>query len=333
MPASGERSFCDIARRHSLFPSHFPGSSSGRDLAQRRHMSRPLRLHAPGILHHVFARGDNKGSIFADDTDCETFLDLLATTATRFDVHCVAYCLLGNHYHLLLVPHAHPLSPMMQQLNSTYCQRFNRRHGRVGHVLQGRFGCRIVDDGGYARAVLRYIALNPVSAGLVAAPDEWQWSSCRAVLGHEAPGFLSLDYVWAAFGSREPDIARARFAEFLRAGLQETFTASLLHGSDRLAARLAPDLEPHQSTGEFVYAHRFSARLSLGALLEGCTDRQSLERIAHTAFYQHGYTLAELGRALNRDPSTVCRWIQRAAAGQDSHPVSFEGFTHARNKI
>jgi putative transposase len=76
------------------------------------------------------------------------------------------YCLLRNHYHLLLVPHEHPVSRLMQQLNATYCQRFNRRHGRVGHVLQGRFGSRLVQDGAYARTAVRYLALNPVAAAI-----------------------------------------------------------------------------------------------------------------------------------------------------------------------
>src|SRR4029453_19376436 len=126
-------------------------------------MSRPLRLHVPGLLHHVFARGNEKACIYADDQDYESFLDLLARTLPRFDVRCVAYCLVWNHYHLLPVPNEHPISRLLQQLNSAYCQRFNRRHHRVGHVLQGRYGCRLVEDGGYARTVLRYLALNPVA--------------------------------------------------------------------------------------------------------------------------------------------------------------------------
>ena len=113
-------------------------------------MSRPLRLHVPGLLHHVFARGNEKACIYADDQDYESFLELLARTLPRFDVRCVAYCLVWNHYHLLLVPNEHPISRLLQQLNSAYCQRFNRRHHRVGHVLQGRYGCRIVEDGAYA---------------------------------------------------------------------------------------------------------------------------------------------------------------------------------------
>ena len=280
-------------------------------------MSRPLRLHAPGLLYHIVARGNDKGCIFPGNADCETFLELLATTLARFGVSCAAYCLLWNHYHLLLVPREHPVSRLMQQLNSTYCQGFNRRHNHVGHVLQGRFGSRIIEDGAYARTALRYIALNPVAAGRAKCPEEWRWSSYRSAIGLEdAPEFLSLGHVWSAFGTSDGAVGRARFADFVLAGLQEEFVNPLLHGSDRLAARLAPELEPHRANRDFVYPYRFAARLSLTTLLEGCIDRVDLEDAAHAAFYRHGYTLAELGSALSRDPSTVCRWIQQAAARQ-----------------
>lgn len=278
-------------------------------------MSRPLRVHEPGILLHVFARGNDRACIFIDDQDRQTFLDVLSTTLERFGVECVMYCLLGNHYHLLVVPHEETVSRLMQQLNSTYCQNFNRRHGRVGHVLQGRFGSRLVQDGEYARTALRYLALNPVAAGLASAPDEWPWSSYRAVLGLDvAPEFLALQYVWSAFGTSDPDVGRARLAEFVRAAVRDDFPNPLLHGADSLARRIAPRIEPHQSNRDFAYPYRFATRLTLGALLEGCLDRVSLEDAAHTAFYRHGYTLAAIAGAVSRDPSTVCRWIQRAAA-------------------
>jgi REP element-mobilizing transposase RayT len=278
-------------------------------------MSRPLRVHVPGVLLHVFARGNNKARIFIDDQDYRSFLKGLGTAVDRFGAECVAYSLLDNHYHLLVVPHAHSVSRLMQHLNSRYCRNFNRRHGRVGHVLQGRFGSKLVQDGDYARTVLRYLALNPVVAGLVASPDHYQWSSYRALLGQDpAPSVLSLQHVWRAFGTSDPDTGRARFAEFVRAGVDDPFPDPFMHGDHRLARQLEARLEPHQSNRDYIYGHRFAARLKLDALLEGCVDRVSLENAAHAAFHRHGYTLAAIGGAVSRDPSTVCRWIQRAAA-------------------
>lgn len=297
-------------------------------------MSRPLRIHVPDLPHHVFARGDDKRPIFADDEDYAAFLHILSATAPRFDIQCAAYCLLPNHYHLLLVPRRHPVSRLMQQVNSTYCQRFNRRHEHVGHVLQGRFGCRIVEGGEYARTVLRYIALNPVAAGLARAPEDWRWSSYRAVLGDEPSALVTAEHVWAAFRTSDPDVGRARFRDFIDARLEAATSDHLLDGSDRLRTRMAPSLEPYFANPDFVYAHRCAARPSLGALLEGCEHERRAEDAAHTAFHRHGYTLAEIGRALGRDASTVCRWIQRAAARQtavDAVPPGED--TDARNKI
>ena len=299
-------------------------------------MSRPLRLHAPGLLHHVFARGNEKGCIFADEEDYASFLELLADAVSRFGVRCAAYCLLGNHYHLLLIPNAHHVSRLLQQLNSTYCQRFNRRHHRVGHLLQGRFGCRIVEDGVYARTVLRYLALNPIAAGLAARPEEWAWSSYRLALGFERqPDFLSTEDVWRAFGTSDCATGRARLADFVAAGLQDEFSNTLLHGSTRLAEQLAAQLKARQATREFAYAARFAARPSLGSLLEGCVDRRALEDAAHTAFNEHAYTLAEIAAVVSRDPSVVSRWIRQSKLRQavQGGGMSSTGDNPTRNKI
>jgi REP element-mobilizing transposase RayT len=276
-------------------------------------MSRPLRLHAPGLLHHVFARGNEKACIFLDADDYANFLETLTKALDRFVVHCAAYCLLSNHYHLLLVPNEHSISRLLQQLNSAYCQRFNRRHDRVGHVLQGRFGSRIVEDRYYARTVLRYLALNPVAAGIVRKPEEWGWSSYRYAVGlEEVPAFLSLQYSWAAFETSDCRVGRARLTDFVAAGIEDPFVNPLLHGSPAFAERLAPQLERHQATRDYVYAARFAARPSLGSLFDGCFGRRALEDAAYEAFQKHGYTLADIGAVVGRDPSVVNRWIGHA---------------------
>lgn len=298
-------------------------------------MSRPLRLHVPGLLHHIFARGNDRARIFADDEDYDAFLELLAKALARFAVRCAAYCLMDNHYHLLLVPTAHALSRPLQQLNSSYCQRFNRRHGRVGHVLQGRFGCRIVEDGTYARTVLRYLALNPVAAGCVAAPEEWKWSSYRAALGlSPAPEFLSLADVWDTFATSENVVGRERLAECVRAGVEEVFENPLLHGSAVVAERVALLLSPHQATRDYPASYRFAARPTLGSLFEGrMGDRLRLQDAAFEAFYHHAYTLAEIGAVLSRHPSVVCRWIRRAEVRRGPVAVPSAEDELAKNKI
>jgi hypothetical protein len=186
-------------------------------------------------------------------------------------------------------------------------------------VLQGRFGSRLVEDGAYARAVLRYIALNPVSAGRVDRPECWPWSSYRFVAGQgDPPDFLSLEQVWAAFGTADPATGRARFAHFVSGGLQETLDDPLFHGSSRLAAQLAPELAPHQPTRDFIYPQRFAARPLLTDLVDGLTRASALEDAARAAFDDHGYTLTEIGTTVGREPSTVWRWVRRARARRAS---------------
>lgn len=135
-------------------------------------MARPLRIEFPGGLYHVTARGNGRQSIFDDDTDCARFLKVLTSVVSRYNVICHAYCLMGNHYHLLLETPEGNLSRAMRQLNGVYSQAFNRRHQRPGHVFQGRFHAQVVDKDDYLRTVCRYIVLNPVRAGLVAHPGQ-----------------------------------------------------------------------------------------------------------------------------------------------------------------
>lgn len=296
-------------------------------------MARPLRLHVPGMLYHVMSRGNDKQCIFRDETDYRCHLDLLGKALARFGARCAAYALMWNHYHLLLRAGAHPISRVMHQVNSEYCRQFNRRHDRVGHVLQGRFKATIVEDGASARRVLRYLALNPVVAGYVANPEDYVWSSYRAAMGLAEPAdSLALDEVWAAFGTPHPRVGRERLAEFVRAGLQEDCPDTLLVGSERLKRRIAPRLEPFHFEREHAYAERHAARPSLGTLFEGCVRQADLDAAACRAFVDHAFTLGEIGALVSRHPSVVCRWIRRARTVRRLSVTSPEDIL-AKNKI
>src|SRR5688572_19335291 len=179
-------------------------------------MARPLRLHVPGMVYHVMSRGNGRQVIFTDDRDYERYLELLERSARRFGIRCVAYCLLGNHVHLVLQAGDIPISRMMQQLNSTFAQWFNRRHDRVGHVFQGRFKALLVETPRYLLRLLRYIALNPVAAGVTGTPDEWRWSSYRATIGLEAcPAFLAVECVWVELDAPCESDGQNRFADYV----------------------------------------------------------------------------------------------------------------------
>ncbi len=136
-------------------------------------MARALRIEYPGALYHVTSRGDRREAIFGDDDDRERFLELLGQAMDRFDATVMAYCLMGNHYHLVLHTRQANLSRLMRHINAVYSQALNWRHGRVGHVFQGRFKAIIVDREDYLLALCRYVEVNPVRASMVEEAGCW----------------------------------------------------------------------------------------------------------------------------------------------------------------
>lgn len=262
--------------------------------------------------YHIVSRGNNKECIFRDDGDYVRFLKILRSGLERFGIQCISYCLIWNHFHLLVIPQQHTVSRLMQQVNGDYCRGWNRKHGRVGHVLQGRFGSSIVDNDAYLVAALRYIALNPVAAGLVARPENWQWSSYRAIAGLEpCPSFLALDPVWAALNCADAAAGRLAYITSVSGGLAgEELDDALLFGGERLARQVAPLLVPHQANIDFTIAHRFATRPTLETLLRPARNRAELKLAAAEAFQKHAYTLAEIAAFLKLNPTTICRWVR-----------------------
>jgi REP element-mobilizing transposase RayT len=170
-------------------------------------MARPLRIEFPGAIYHVIARGNARATIFSDDHDRRLFLSELVKTAERLDWWLWAYCLMGNHYHLVLETVQPTLARGMRDVNGNYSQAFNRRHDRVGHVFQGRYRSIVLDKEGYLPQVIRYVLMNPVRAGLVDRPDDWYWSSFLPTTGTaDVPPRLAVSRVLALF---DPDTERA----------------------------------------------------------------------------------------------------------------------------
>ena len=168
-------------------------------------MARPLRIEFPGALYHLTSRGNARSDIFVDDLDRQKFLDILSSVVYKHRWICHGYCLMGNHYHLLIETPEGNLCRGMRQLNGVYTQAFNRRHGRVGHLLQGRYKSILVEKESYLLELCRYIVLNPVKAEMVNAPEDWAWSSYRATAGlTTAPEFLNTSWVLGQFADHIP---------------------------------------------------------------------------------------------------------------------------------
>jgi putative transposase len=178
-------------------------------------VARKPRDEFPGQVVHVFARGVRKQAIYVDDVDRHSYVLLLGQVVMRQGWRCLAFCLMSNHVHLLVETPEPNLASGMHRLHGLHAQAFNKRHGHHGHVFEGRYGAVAVRTDGQLQAVARYIALNPVEAGLCAEACEWRWGSHAAVVGGTAPRWLDVARLLAYFGADggEP---RRRYKELVR---------------------------------------------------------------------------------------------------------------------
>jgi putative transposase len=178
-------------------------------------MARPLRIEYPGAFYHVTARGNEQKDIFKSQRDREKFLCYLEMATERYGAVIHAYCLMNNHYHLLLETPLGNLSQIMKHINSAYTTYFNVKRKRAGHLLQGRYKAIIVDADEYATELSRYIHLNPVRVGSVEKPEDYRWSSCASYTGDAtAPAWLKTDFILSCFGSREA-AAQKKYRQFV----------------------------------------------------------------------------------------------------------------------
>ena len=181
-------------------------------------MARALRVRYPGAVFHVTARGRERARLFRDDTDREKFVALLGATARDEGWVVHAWCLMGNHYHLLVETPLGDLSRGMHSINARYSQWFNGRHGRRGRVLEGRFKAAPVQKQRYLLELVRYVVLHPVRAGLAARVGDWRWSSYPATAGRQRPpDWLQVDWTLEQFARRRA-AARKAYRRFVAEG-------------------------------------------------------------------------------------------------------------------
>jgi REP-associated tyrosine transposase len=197
-------------------PEESPWNVVLRAAAYAGQVPRPPRLQVPGGVYHVGTRGVRREEIYRSTGDYELFKNIVGHVVERFEWRCHTYCLMPNHYHLLIETPASNLSAGMQRLNGTYAQWFNHLHGFTGHVFERRFFSRLVESSYDLLELARYIALNPVRAGLCEDVAGWSWGSYRALVG-EAPRatFLTTEWLLSQFG-REVRHAHEAFRTFVR---------------------------------------------------------------------------------------------------------------------
>jgi putative transposase len=279
-------------------------------------MARPLRIEYDGALYHVTSRGNERKAIFRDDTDSELFLTTLFRVTERFRWLCHAYCLMNNHYHLMIETPDGNLSKGMRQLNGVYTQAFNRRHHRVGHLFQGRFKGILVQKESHFLEVCRYVVLNPVRAKAVKHPREWAWSSYRATGGLTAsPQCLTVEEILSHFGQRRGS-AQEKYRSYVTEGVNgatiwENLEAQSLLGLEGFADALRGHVTSRQNLREIPKGQRLIDRPSLEKLFEGRGKKKTARnRTIRDAVDQHGYSQIEVARYLRLHYSTVSRLIK-----------------------
>jgi putative transposase len=182
-------------------------------------MARPIRIEYAGALYHVTSRGDRREDIFLDDNDRLIWLAIFADVCSRFNWRCHTWCLMDNHYHIVVETIEGNLAKGMRHLNGVYTQKSNRRHQRVGHVFQGRYKAILVQKNCYLLELSRYVVLNPVRAQMVNDVSDWQWSSFHAMLDFAAcPEWLETDWLLSQFGDSR-QLAVKSYINFVRAGV------------------------------------------------------------------------------------------------------------------
>jgi len=272
-------------------------------------MARPLRLEFEGALYHITSRGNARESIFLDNGDRARFLEILGDVVDRFGWICHAYCLMTNHYHLLIETPDADLSRGMHLLNGVYTQWFNHRYDRVGHLFQGRFKAILVEKDTHLLELVRYVVLNPIRAKTVRNVRDWPWSSYRATAGQaEAPGFLTIGWILSQF-DLDPERAVRAYRRFVQQGrgvhVWDELRAGSLLGTDGFVDQLRPLLKEKPVDPEYRKRERFAARPSLEVLFGDVTDKATRNERIYQAVRVHHYTLREVGDHVGLLYSTI----------------------------
>ncbi|MGD0958784.1 MAG: transposase [Methylomonas sp.] len=277
-------------------------------------MSRPLRIEFAGGLYHVTSRGDGREAIYLTDQDRLLFLELLGNVVETYNWAVHAYCLMDNHYHLLIETPDGNLSQGMRQLNGVYTQRFNRGHQRVGHVFQGRYKAIIVQKESYLLEVARYIVLNPVRAQMVNNPADWPWSNYRATAGFcDSPPWLTTDWLLSNF-SEQRSAAVDGYVRFVAEGknlphLWKQLRNQVFLGSDIFVANLLNKLK-NEPLIEIPYAQR----RPLAKTLEEISKEHDRDIAILQAYASGAYTLKEIGGHFGLHYSRISRIIKNSKA-------------------
>ena len=246
-------------------------------------MARPLRIEYDGAVYHVTSRGNERKNIFKDDEDRSLFLDTIKKVNEKHNWLCHAYCLMNNHYHLVIETPDGNLSKGMRQLNGVYTQAFNKRHDRVGHIFQGRYKAILVSKESHLLETCRYVVLNPVRAKATGTPEEWKWSSYRSTAGLEKPHpCLTIDWILGQFSTKR-GFAGKKYREFVKAGIGEStiwtsVKGQIILGKEDFVEKFIDYVRKHEEIKEIPRSQRYVNRPALAQLFKADTMKNKLKR-------------------------------------------------------
>jgi len=278
-------------------------------------MARPLRLELAGGLYHVTSRGNARSEIYLDDEDRLNWLELFNDVCSRFNWICHAYCLMSNHYHVVVETVEGNLSKGMRQLNGVYTQTFNRKHRRVGHVFQGRYKAILVEKDSYLLELSRYVVLNPVRAQMVKDVADWPWSSYRATIGQVPPlKCLHVDWLLSQLGS-EREQAIVRYQNFVRAGIGlppvwEKLKNQIFLGEKAFVERLQSQIQAESGNLKEIPK---TQRRPLGKPLSYYVETfPNAKEGVKKAYASGDYTMQQIADAFGVHYSTVSRAVHKS---------------------
>jgi REP element-mobilizing transposase RayT len=269
-----------------------------------------------GAIYHVTSRGDRQEDIFLDDDDRLIWLENFAQVCSRFNWRCHAWCLMDNHYHIVIETIEGNLSQGMRQLNGVYTQKSNRKHSRVGHVFQGRYKAILVQKDSHLLELARYVVLNPVRARMVNNVIDWPWSSYSAMIGNSlVPDWLEIDWLLNHFASsRRSSIEE--YINFVRKGIGlSPIWQELKHqvylGDDTFMEKVQEKIGLGGKTSDLKEIPRMQRRAIAKRL--GWYEKHSLDRDQGIvkAYVSGDYTMKEIADWFGVHYSTVSRVIKK----------------------
>lgn len=281
-------------------------------------MARPIRIEFAGALYHVTSRGDRKEDIYIDDIDRECFLQLLQQITNDYNWLVHAYCLMDNHYHLLIETPDGNLSKGMRQLNGVYTQMTNRYHGKVGHVFQGRYKAILVQKERYLLELARYIVLNPVRARMVRSAKDWPWSSYHRTAGgiNTNDYWITTEWLLSAFSQQLGD-AQKHYRAFVDQGKNqpspwEALQNQVFLGSENYVTQILSEIDQGKDLSEIPRSQRRAKPKALSWYEKQAQTRNEGIKLSYES---GGYSMKEIGRHYKLHYSRVSR-ILKAEKGK-----------------